>query len=586
MKRLHAAIRRPRDRTTLTKRLALFAVSAPAVAQLVLLVAMVMEQRWLFVLMIAPGLVGCLASLLTMIFPSDMSAAHTDMQQDAAPIDNVFPAIATKTLEHLTEIDDGTLLWRTIVSNWLNAPQTNVLIGANLQGPATIDIVAQGPHALVAGTTGSGKSALLRSWCLALALRNPPDIVQFVFLDFKGGSAFSSLSNLPHSVGMVDDLDVEHALRAIIGLEHELRRREQLVAEAGVDAIDALPQHQARIIIVIDEFHVLRQQLPDAIERLNRIASLGRSLGMNLIACTQHPLGQVHGDMKSNLSLHICLRVRDPMQSIELIGSAAASLIPPDMPGAMYCDDGGHVEAIRCSQTEHVEQIVNHLCFAGRFWGGTPQEPLFTPPLPHRYTTPRHRSRHDPPPFALQDEGSTYHAVTPSAENGNIAIIGMPGRGKSTALRALATAWGGLGTMPIIITQYTGAEYSTCPFPQAPPPPPPSLKDGTRTIWLIDDAAPLLDPLSNDPLAHRLRTAIRCASTTVVIAIDNSRDVHFTGMFPTRIVFPTGDRASDVMAGLPSELLSRFGHTELTTPGRGILIEPGRAGIIQCALYF
>lgn len=165
---------------------------------------------------------------------------------------------------------------------------------------------------MVAGTTGSGKSELLISWCMALAIRHSPQTLHFVFLDFKGGSTFNALERLPHTVGNVCDLDLAHAVRALNAIEQELARREALVSAERVSRFDQLSHPPARLVVVIDEFHALRDRLPDYMQRLNRLASLGRSLGMHLIVCTQNPMGQVHADMKANISLSICLRRHRP----------------------------------------------------------------------------------------------------------------------------------------------------------------------------------------------------------------------------------------------------------------------------------
>lgn len=184
----------------------------------------------------------------------------------------------------------------------------------------------------MAGTTGSGKSVLLQDWCVALAATHPSQALQFVLLDFKGGSAMERLCALPHVRGCVNDLDLKYATRALRALERELDRRERLAAALGVSDLMHAACPVARLVIVVDEFHMLHGQLPDYIDRLVRIASLGRSLGMHLVACTQNPLGQISASMKANMSLRICLRVRDALQSQEMIGSDAAahlSAVPP-----------------------------------------------------------------------------------------------------------------------------------------------------------------------------------------------------------------------------------------------------------------
>ena len=182
---------------------------------------------------------------------------------------------------------------------------------------------------------------------------------------------------------------------------------------------------------MIDEFHVLRQQLPDAIERFIRIASLGRSLGMHLIACTQHPLGQVHAEMKSNMALNLCLRVRDGMQSSELIGSSAAAGIPPTMPGAFYSNDGVTVTPIRSCAPADARSITAAIGMACRFHGARPADPLFTAPLPARVTCgdDAYVAR-DSVPFALGDDGARFHDVVLQPQEGGIAIIGGRGPGQ------------------------------------------------------------------------------------------------------------------------------------------------------------
>ena len=235
---------------------------------------------------------------------------------------------------------------------------------------------------MVAGTTGSGKSELLISWCLSLAMQYSPDDLHFVFLDFKGGSTFNALEHLPHTVGNVCDLDLFHAIRALNAIEQELVRREALVSAERVSRFDQLVRPPARLVVVIDEFHALRDRLPDYMQRLNRLASLGRSLGMHLIVCTQYPMGQVHADMKANISLSICLRVTD------------------------------------------------HACKR--------PDLLFSEPLTQHATQsdlsiPSNQSWHNVP-FALADDGVLVYTAILDVSQQNIAIIGAYGSGKTNLL--------------------------------------------------------------------------------------------------------------------------------------------------------
>ena len=578
---------RATDRRRLrARRLSLAAAVAPAIAQLILLGAMAVEQRWMFVLMIMPGLVGCLASLLMMVTRGDdPSRSGPQPEERSGPSDD-FGAIAMLPLESALGLRDDPVMWRPIVAGWLDGAHTDVPIGTTAEGIATLDIAAQGPHALVAGTTGSGKSVLLQNWCLALAVRNPPDTLHFVFLDFKGGSAFNQLQGLPHTAGIVDDLDIRHAARAIVGLERELKRRERLVAEAGVSSIDRLGNAQPSIIIVIDEFHVLRQQLPDAIERFIRIASLGRSLGMHLIACTQHPLGQVHAEMKSNMALNLCLRVRDGMQSAELIGSSAAAGIPPTMPGAFYSNDGVTVTPIRSCAPADARSITAAIGMACRFHGARPADPLFTAPLPARVACGDGACvARDCVPFALGDDGARFHDVVLQPQEGGIAIIGGRGRGKTTALRMLAASWGARGDVAMTVTYLSDGTYvDAADICTVPLPPSGTGRDSAarHRAWLIDDADMVFNPACDRTCTDRIRRNLYREGVALVVAVEHPHSLQRPDFFRTRLIFPSGDRATDLMNGIPSELLNQFGHEELTTPGRGVLVEPGRATVVQC----
>ncbi len=204
----------------------------------------------------------------------------------------------------------------------------------------TVDLVRDGPHLLIAGTTGSGKSELLRTLVAGLAASNPPDRLCFVLIDYKGGAAFAECAQLPHVQGLVTDLDGYQTRRALNSLDAELRRREEAFARAGVAdlatyqaTVEGSRYPIARLVLVIDEFAALAEELPDFLTGMLGIAQRGRSLGVHLVLATQRPAGVVSPDIKANMSLRIALRVTDPGESGDIIGDGAASRISRDSPG-------------------------------------------------------------------------------------------------------------------------------------------------------------------------------------------------------------------------------------------------------------
>ena len=207
-----------------------------------------------------------------------------------------------------------------------------------------IDLVRDGPHGLVGGTTGSGKSEFLRSMVAGLAARNDPTRLTFILIDFKGGAAFKTCERLPHTIGTVSNLDEQLADRALT----RPRGRAALPpggvrrgAGEGVDNLDAYlatnPEvPMPRLLLVIDEFAMLAKDYPDVLKSLVSVAAVGRTLGVHMILATQRPAGVVNEDILANTNLRVALRVQSRDDSTNVIGVPAAAAIGRTQWGRAY----------------------------------------------------------------------------------------------------------------------------------------------------------------------------------------------------------------------------------------------------------
>ncbi len=260
-------------------------------------------------------------------------------------------------LSGLLGLEGGGPRAERLVARWRAAgqdPPPALPLGVAGGGPVVVDLVADGPHALVGGTTGAGKSELLRTLLAGLAVGSSPAHLVAVLIDYKGGSAFDACARLPHVVGLVTDLDGHLAERALRSLEAELRHRETLLRAAGCEDLRAYraagaPQGPLpRLLVVVDEFATLAAELPDFLGALVGVAQRGRSLGVHLVLATQRPSGSISAAIKANTNLRIALRVQDAQDAVDVVGTPEAADLPRGRPGRACARFGpGEVVALQ-----------------------------------------------------------------------------------------------------------------------------------------------------------------------------------------------------------------------------------------------
>lgn len=219
------------------------------------------------------------------------------------------------------------------------------LVGHDGTSEFYLDIRNQGPHALVGGTTGAGKSEFLQAWILGLASAHSPERVTFLFIDYKGGSAFAQCLDLPHTVGQVTDLSPHMVRRALTSLKAELRHREELFNRLGAKDLAQMEQDGHRetppsLLIVIDEFAALVKEVPEFVDGVVDVAQRGRSLGLHLILATQRPAGVINDNLRANTNLRIALRMADISDSADVLGDPMAGYFDPSIPGRAAAKTG------------------------------------------------------------------------------------------------------------------------------------------------------------------------------------------------------------------------------------------------------
>lgn len=322
---------------------------------------------------------------------------------------------------------------------------------------------SHGPHGIIAGTTGSGKSELLISYIISVAMNYHPYEVSFVIIDFKGGGMVNQLAKLPHLIGTITDLDGNGINRSLASIKAELDKRKRIFAESNLsdnnisEYIDRYKAGEVHIplphlVIIVDEFAELKQNQPEFMKELISASRIGRSLGIHLILATQQPGGQVSGEIWTNSRFQISLRAASAEDSTEVIKSPLAFSIKE--PGRAYLRVGNNeiFELIQSAyskervpngqyQFETVIDYINSFCRAN----GIKRLPsIYLPALPqvldYRISTNFDKNDHsivscvgmyDAPEQQAQGE------LVLNLSEENVIIIGSPQRGKTNLLQII-----------------------------------------------------------------------------------------------------------------------------------------------------
>lgn len=457
-------------------------------------------------------------------------------------------------------------------------------------GPFVIDLVADGPHAVIGGTTGSGKSELLITWIAGLAARYSPEDFVFLGLDFKGGATFDPLAELPHCAGVVTDLDGEdEAQRCAESLAAEIVRRERLLRAERCRDVDELGSPPPRLVVVVDEFQALLTRHPRLQQLFADLGARGRSLGIHLILCTQRPHAAARDALMANCSIRVCLRVTASQESQAVIGTTDAALIPAAARGRAFIDMGdGPVEAQAplCTQRDR-DEIVE------RWHDASECSPLVHPALSTMVDGKSVRDA-SPAAYAIGDRPHEQWQGPILLETGLRAVVlGGSGSGKTTALRAIAHAAANTGQTLIRMSTDPGTAWLQLRQLEA------NVPEHPRML-LIDDLDSLghrLDEARRHEFAERLAALLRSANDDLSVAFTLQRPnapwsnvlAHCT----TRLLLRSNTKQDHLLAGGdPAQWHERAvpGRAHLGSTQIHLLYEPawpegcGEGSTVSCQL--
>ena len=490
-----------------------------------------------------------------------------------------------------------------------------VALGTSDEGPLYLDLreAAEGgvgPHGLLVGATGSGKSQLLRQMLGELVATHHSDELRLALIDFKGGATFSVFKDVPHVAAYVTNLADPGATRRLHqALEGELMRRQRDLAAAGAASIREHPM--ARLLIVIDEFAELLTEDPALGDLFTRIGRLGRSLGVHLLLSTQRlEEGRLHG-LEAHLSYRIALRTFTAAESRLAIGSPAAAELPQH-PGAGLLAAAGELRRFQSpapdtpvrrsdrievvSLRPHPREVLTVLEDRVRSSTGPPAPPLWLPPLDLPPTLgdlpPDARMHASVGVIDLPGEqriGTLTLDLTGGA--GHVAVVGAPRSGKSTTLGTIAAALRrSTPDVRMLGLDLTGGLHGVLPPERLASARTPErvdrlLRHLRRTaegnasppvVVLIDSWSAMRDEYAWQEALHQIGERGLAADVHLVVAALRWSDLRpaVRDLFGSRLELRLGDP-------LDSEIDRRLAATVPAKPGHG-LIAPGYA--IQLAI--
>lgn len=498
-------------------------------------------------------------------------------------------------------------------------------VGVDADGVVELDLAAAGPHALVAGTTGSGKSELLLSWLLGLAVRHSPGDLQLVLVDYKGGATFDPLAGLPHTAGVLTDLDPAATARALASLRAEVRRRERVLAAAGTRDLAELRARDTgpagwdawppRLLVVVDEFRELAETHPEVLGALVRLAAQGRALGIHLVLATQRPGGAVGPDVRANLNVRVCLRVLETADSVEVLGVPDAANLPPVPGRALLRTDrlreiqvpwggaDGALPAAVVAAARRGWHLAGHGGAPDRPWAAPlPAEvPLADLPAPAIATLPTATTAATSPftlPLARSDLPDEQRLGVWAWDGAALLVTGGPGTGRTQTLRTVVAqalraglAVHVVAALPDRFADLDGPALGTVVGADDPrrtarlltllrgPQP-------VRSVLVIDDADVVCEQLDlgGPPgrgaamLGRLLREAYRSGLAVAVAGPAAAAVARWAEPARTRLVLSPRDETEALLAGVPREL-----RPVGDRPGRGVLLAPGAATVVQVA---